>query len=34
MAVREDATTFVATDEYLAKNRPLFESVVSCAMLE
>ena len=34
MAAKEDGTIFVATDEYLANNRPLWQSVVSRAMLK
>ena len=34
MVVKEDGTIFVATDEYLANNRPLWQSVVSRAMLK
>ena len=30
---KEDGTIFIATDEYLANNRPLWQSVVSRAML-
>ena len=29
---KEDGAIFVATDEYLANNRPLWQSVVSHAM--
>ena len=33
MVAKEDGTIFIATDEYLANNRPLWQSVVSRAML-
>ena len=33
MVAKEDGMVFVATDEYLANNRPLWQSVVSRAML-
>ena len=33
MAAKEDGTIFIATDEYLANNRALWQSVVSRAML-
>ena len=33
MVAKEDGKIFVATDEYLANNRPLWQSVVSRAML-
>ena len=33
MVAKEDGMIFVATDEYLAHNRPLWQSVVSRAML-
>ena len=34
MVAKEDGTIFVANDEYLANNRPLWQSVVSRAMLK
>ena len=33
MVAKEDGTIFIATDEYLANNRPLWQSVVSRAIL-
>ena len=33
MVAKEDGTIFVPTDEYLAHNEPLWQSVVSRAML-
>ena len=33
MVPNEDGAIFIATDEYLANNRPLWQSVVSHAML-
>ena len=33
MVAKEDGTIFIATDEYLANNRPLWQSVISRAML-
>ena len=34
MVAKEDGTIFEVTDENLANNRPLWQSVVSRAMLE
>ena len=34
MVAKEDETIILATDEYLANNRPLWQSVVSHAMSE
>ena len=34
MVAKEDGTIFVATDEYLANNRPLWQSVMNRALLK